>query len=190
MLHNVTGDVVDARCKCKASTMGRCSHVAALLYALLDFAVTVESSNVGTSKLCEWNRGRQIKCPLIADENQYKSKKKFAEKKAFDPRPLVVNSLEKTPAFIEKLKEESSSRSSVTMWELLLNPDVQSWRVQASEDRIQDVQYMHASEDKIQEDVSECRNIASMKTVTSVYDGYELLPSRKLEVHELAKTTT
>ena len=39
MLHSKTGDVLDAKCQCKASAVSLCSHVAALLYALLDFVI-------------------------------------------------------------------------------------------------------------------------------------------------------
>lgn len=214
MLHSVTADVVDAKCQCKASTMGRCSHVAALLYALLDFVMTVKSSNACTSKLCEWNRGRQKKSPLIADENQYKSKKNLSQKKAFDPRPAmsVENSLKRNQNFVENLKVESSSCQSVTMWELLSNPDnnnsLQYTHAQESEDKIQEfpdfrnnvemepvvsasyddyeMNNVQRTCDEIQE-VPECSNFESLKDAT-VHDVYELLPSRRLEVQEMVKT--
>jgi SWIM zinc finger len=56
-LSTVSGQVKRASCTCKASGMGRCSHVAALLYALLDYAAFNEESP--TSQLCAWNVGRK-----------------------------------------------------------------------------------------------------------------------------------
>ena len=63
MLHEVTGKVLDARCHCEVSAMGRCSHVSALLYAILDYKTMFEKKNIPcTSKLCTW---RQHKVQLV-----------------------------------------------------------------------------------------------------------------------------
>ena len=54
------GVVVDGSCECKASAMGRCSHVAALLFALEDYTLNFGHEPVScTSKLCQWNVGRK-----------------------------------------------------------------------------------------------------------------------------------
>ena len=118
MLHSKTGDVLDAKCQCKESAMGRCSHAAALLYALLDFVMIIKSSNARTSKLCEWNRGCQKKLPLRAEENQYKQKTIHAKTKALDPSPVSSNTkshIYNVNSFISNLQQESSARSSVSM---------------------------------------------------------------------------
>jgi len=38
-LASTSGIVLDASCDCKASAMGRCNHIAALLYALEDYTL-------------------------------------------------------------------------------------------------------------------------------------------------------
>jgi uncharacterized Zn finger protein len=38
-LASTSGIVLDASCYCKASAMGRCNHIAALLYALEDYTL-------------------------------------------------------------------------------------------------------------------------------------------------------
>ena len=123
MLHSKTGDVLDAKYQCRASAMGRCSHVATLLYAFLDFVMIIKSNNACTSKLCEWNRGRQKKLTLRAEESQYKQKTIHAKTKPFDPSPVSSNTkshIYNVNSFISNLQQESSARSSVSMWELIL----------------------------------------------------------------------
>ena len=72
MLHEVTEKVLDTKCHCKVSAMGRCSHVSALLYAILDYKTMFGEENIPcTSKSCAWNTGRKRKMPLKAVERQY-----------------------------------------------------------------------------------------------------------------------
>ncbi|XP_046424709.1 uncharacterized protein LOC124181980 [Neodiprion fabricii] len=62
MIDPLNARVIHGTCDCKASSMGRCSHVAALLYILLNFVDdTDEDSLPCTSKLCTWNQGRKKK---------------------------------------------------------------------------------------------------------------------------------
>ena len=58
-----SGFVRDASCTCRASAMGRCSHVTGLLYALVDYIDTCDTLKVDpqscTSLPCAWNQGRK-----------------------------------------------------------------------------------------------------------------------------------
>ena len=76
MINPSTARVIHGNCDCKASCMGRCSHVAALLYVLLNYLDYDDKENVPcTSKLCSWNQERKRKLPHKADELQYTNKK-------------------------------------------------------------------------------------------------------------------
>ena len=70
--------VVDDSCECKASAMGRCSHVAALLFALEDYTLNFGHEPVScTSKLCQWNVGRKKQnSPQALHSNEYTKKLK------------------------------------------------------------------------------------------------------------------
>ena len=58
-----SGFVKDSSCTCRASAMGRCSHVTGLLYALVDYIDTCDTLKVDpqscTSLPCAWNQGRK-----------------------------------------------------------------------------------------------------------------------------------
>lgn len=92
-----SGTIKEGTCTCSASGLGRCAHVAALLFALEDFV-----SEFGydlptcTEKLCSWNKGRKKnKTPSTVHSKEYSSMKKELKKKrasgtdiiTSDPRP-------------------------------------------------------------------------------------------------------
>ena len=82
--------VVDSSCECKASAMGRCSHVAGLLFALEDYTIMFGyTPSSCTSKLCQWNVGRKQKNnPQPAHVEQYKKKNEPNRIIDYDPRPI------------------------------------------------------------------------------------------------------
>ena len=55
-----SGNVKDASCDCKASALGRCNHVAGLLFTLLDWS---EKGQQSCTKSYNWNVGGKAKCP-------------------------------------------------------------------------------------------------------------------------------
>uniref|UniRef100_A0A8W8MG68 SAP domain-containing protein n=1 Tax=Magallana gigas TaxID=29159 RepID=A0A8W8MG68_MAGGI len=92
-----SGTIKEGTCTRSASGLGRCAHVAALLFALEDFV-----SEFGydlptcTEKLCSWNKGRKKnKTPSTVHSKEYSSMKKELKKKrasgtdiiTSDPRP-------------------------------------------------------------------------------------------------------
>ncbi|XP_014670842.1 PREDICTED: uncharacterized protein LOC106811655 [Priapulus caudatus] len=118
-----SGFVSDATCDCRASALGRCSHVAAVLYAL---SYCVENSSDRsvpcTSKPCTWNRGRkQGKNPKKITETSY-PKTHSSSVIQFDPRPLSQQSTAQMPQ--EEINNFSISLQScsknLSMWETLL----------------------------------------------------------------------
>ena len=96
-LSQQSGFVRDASCTCRASAMGRCSHVTGLLYALVDYIDTCEAIKIDpqscTSLPCAWNQGRKSnKQPKKVQESVYPSakKRKIHDIINYDPRAPVT----------------------------------------------------------------------------------------------------
>ncbi|XDV16378.1 hypothetical protein PO909_016123 [Leuciscus waleckii] len=120
-MSSVSGAVLSATCKCKASALGRCSHVAALLL----FLTKVVDTDVGrtpacTDLPCEWKRGRKRKNPGSINAKSY-GKLPPTKVKSFDPRPdgsHVKN--EDVNAFLTELQGANSGTGVISMWETVL----------------------------------------------------------------------
>ena len=138
-----SGYVKDTSCDCKASALGRCNHVAGLLFALLDWLDKGQKSC--TSKLCEWNVGRKAKRPKVLHESEYSSvtgkpveraKKKPAETMNFDPRPPSLRVAADTPRvnrFISNLQLALNGEAS--MWERIVPIVYDDFTLTAEEER-------------------------------------------------------
>ena len=123
-----SGYVKDASCDCKASALGRCNHVAGLLFAFLDWSEKGQQSC--TSKLCEWNVGRKAKRPKVLHESDYPSvsgepvertKKKAIETMNFDPRApslRIPADTSRVNRFISNLQHALKGEAS--MWERIV----------------------------------------------------------------------
>ena len=88
-LSSQSGFVKDASCNCVASGMGRCNHVAALLFAILDYIERYgHEPAASTSLKCTWNVGRKRKKnPQKAQDSVSGKKKKVHNIIKYDPRP-------------------------------------------------------------------------------------------------------
>ena len=93
ILPTSSGAVIHASCDpCKVSALGRCSHVVAVLFSLLDH-VNEQGPTISTpctSKECSWNKGKKRdKNPERLSEVKYPSKRKLSSTHVidFDPRP-------------------------------------------------------------------------------------------------------
>ncbi|XP_052686824.1 uncharacterized protein LOC128165927 [Crassostrea angulata] len=77
-LSESSGSILEGTCTCSASGMGRCSHVAALLFALEDYTIEFGTDlPTCTDKLLQWNKGRRKKKnPETIFNKEYKSMKK------------------------------------------------------------------------------------------------------------------
>ena len=122
-----SGSVLDASCDCKASALGRCSHVSAsLLY--LDGHVKEHGSDTVqscTSLPCRWNVGsKRTKNPQDVHKATYPSKKKPPQNDTmtFDPRP--ANSRKVTASqvnvFQKDLQLANMATGRTSMWETVL----------------------------------------------------------------------
>lgn len=117
ILSNTSGAVIHASCEpCKVSAQGRCSHVVAVLFYLLDYVqkhgptATVPC----TSQPCSWNKGKKRnKNPKRLSSADYPSKRKQSEVKLidFDPRPKTHRQV--TPAHITGLLRNLQSISGM-----------------------------------------------------------------------------
>ncbi|KAK6169926.1 hypothetical protein SNE40_018445 [Patella caerulea] len=119
-----SGFVRDASCTCKASAMGRCNHVCALLFALEDFIEKQgEDPNTCTSVLCEWNKGRKKqKDPKRVTDASYGSqkKKRVDDIISHDPTPKYTRETQDTVNDFVHSMESGPSSSSKSMWLTLL----------------------------------------------------------------------
>lgn len=118
-----TGFVQNASCECKASSLGRCSHVAAVLFAINDCKDSGSNESC-TSKPCTWNVGRKVgKNPKCITDTQYPNRKrKMSSVINFDPRPTLMRSTsvthEERNNFVRELQTASYPGSS--MWQTII----------------------------------------------------------------------
>ena len=120
----ISGAVLDASCVCKASSMGRCSHIAALLIKLDDFVKENGHQLLACTSLpCAWNTPKNTqKNPKSLREADYASKSKFEQRKhvLLDFHPAEKNKQssesEKTNSLLSALRGSSQSG-----WSTLLN---------------------------------------------------------------------
>ncbi|KAF5270036.1 hypothetical protein FQR65_LT05835 [Abscondita terminalis] len=89
-LNQFSGAVIGGQCECKQSSLGKCSHVSALLLFLVKF--TDENGYEGvtsTSKLREWGLGAKNRTPGPVASKEYPVLRFQPIKRAlFDPRPM------------------------------------------------------------------------------------------------------
>ncbi len=114
-MSKISGAIKDASCHCKASSLCRCSHIAALLLKLTDH---VGQSPACTSVPCGWNKGTKRKNPSsinTADYNASPSTKPPVIK--FDPRPETERGIVSDVSVNNFLSNMSSSTTS--MWETI-----------------------------------------------------------------------
>ena len=89
-MSSLSGSINAAQCNCKASTDGRCQHIAALLYYLLDFVSKAgyDVQAPSTSKPCTWGKGKKRKNnPKALHEASYSDEENAAKIYGWDPRP-------------------------------------------------------------------------------------------------------
>ena len=93
VLSLISGAVIHASCEpCRVSSLGRCSHVVAVLFTVLDHTQKhgYVASKPCTSQECSWNKGKKRnKTPQRLSQATYDSKLKKAAVQVidFDPRP-------------------------------------------------------------------------------------------------------
>ncbi|KAG5891972.1 hypothetical protein JTB14_014416 [Gonioctena quinquepunctata] len=81
-------DVEVRQCECKASALGRCSHVSAILLFLEKYCRDKGHSSIAsTSKLREWGLGTKDKDPDSVGMKKYKNLEKPSLRTNFEMRP-------------------------------------------------------------------------------------------------------
>jgi len=124
-----SGAVLHASCEpCRASSLGRCSHVVAVLFYVLDYVQkhgTVLTKPC-TSQECSWNKGKKRnKNPKRLSDAKYPGKKKQAILPVidFDPRPAKYRNVNvhHINKFLGNLQWLSQAEGKgVSMWETQL----------------------------------------------------------------------
>ena len=125
-ISKVSGFITKANCTCIARSLGRCSHVAAVLLHLSDYAV--ENGHMvqvpKTSQPCTWNKGSSRKKDAKAlHKAAYKSHKRENCDALYTftqmPKKLLVD-VERKNKVIHDLQEHSAMTGSISMWETVL----------------------------------------------------------------------
>ena len=136
VISNVSGYVKSADCDCRASAIGKCCHVAALLLKLCDFST--DNSNIvikpSTSEPFTWNKGKKrAKKPKKLHEAEYSSseRKPPSELYEWDPRPKNMRTVpnESVRNFIVSLQSDPKP----SMWESLLPLQYENFNLEQSD---------------------------------------------------------
>ena len=123
-----SGPVIHASCDpCKASELGRFSHVVAVLLSLVDHVQKHEviPTTPCTSQECTWNKGKKRKKNpqrLSAAKYPSKLKKRKIQVIDFDPRPAKYRKISSNHVnnFVCNLHTISANQNKVSMWETQL----------------------------------------------------------------------
>ena len=123
VISNVSGYVKTAKCDCKASALGRCAHVAAILLNLSNLVSASDTITIqpSTSQPCSWNKGKKReKKPKKLHNAEYAGSKRKPPSGLYtwDPRPEKLRSVsdEDVRKFVVNLQSDSKK----TMWESVL----------------------------------------------------------------------
>lgn len=130
VLSVISGAVIHASCDpCRASSLGRCSHVVAALFVILHQVKKLGAvlSKPCTSKECSWNKGKKRdKNPQSLSGAVYPSKlRKSAEPVInFDPRPsdyrrVFPEHINRFAIALQSLSQDNDGQN-ISMWETQL----------------------------------------------------------------------
>ena len=133
-----SGAVIHASCDpCKVSALGRCSHVVAVLFSLLDH-VNEQGPTISTpctSKECSWNKGKKRdKNPERLSEVKYPSKRKLSSTHVidFDPRPKSFRRVTSSHinGLLRDLQSISQKCNEISMWETQLEIKYEDYQLE------------------------------------------------------------
>ena len=119
---NEMGDILDAKCDCKANADGRCCHIAALLFCILDISMgnSPKLDEACTSKPCQWGKGVTVaRKPKPVHLESYSKKRKTDAQYGWDPRPVELQTT--TTAEVNALLQNLQFYQSNSMWEKVLD---------------------------------------------------------------------
>lgn len=122
----LSGAVMDASCHCKASSMGRCSHVCAVLLTIEQHVMVNGYDSVAcTSKQCDWNAGSKRKNPQPLHVPSYNKSRPSDRVIGYDPCPSVDDNFKRD--FIVNLPLTGVG----TMWETILQVKYEDYDIPA-----------------------------------------------------------
>ena len=135
VISDISGYVKVAMCDFKASSLGRCAHVAALLLKLSDAAHDKSSTiKPSTSQPCTWNRGKKSeKNPQRLHEAEYSSRKHEppSELYMWDPRPENLRCV--MDGDIKNLVVDLQADNNPSMWGTLLSITYDDFKLEQSD---------------------------------------------------------
>ena len=130
VLQEVTGLVISAACKCPAGSAGKCNHVAALLFAMMDFVKTMRVPESCTSRPQTWHRPqrktKRATRPAVVGKRKVKKHIYGQEKKRKGPLsdyadfcPLVEVVQPNHAALMRDLKELHANHHSIGLFQVM-----------------------------------------------------------------------
>ncbi|CAG9814135.1 unnamed protein product [Phaedon cochleariae] len=120
MLNKTSGAIMKGICECKQSSLGKCSHVTALLLFIWEHVQKFGYAKiVGTSKPREWGLGTQKRSPGAIKEKSYPIKKyKMTQRSIFDPRPATYLRNPDLNQFISDLQKTGNNPMFLSIFKL------------------------------------------------------------------------
>lgn len=140
-----SGAILHASCEpCRASSLGRCSHVVAVLFSVLDYVQKHGPSLTQpcTSQECSWNKGKKRnKNPRRVSDAKYPGKNKNASLNVidFDPRPAKYRHVNAHHInnFLSKVQALSQAEDGeLTMWETQLRMTYNNYKLEGDRNRV------------------------------------------------------
>ena len=130
VLQEVTGLFINAACKCPAGAAGKCNHVAALLFAMMDFVKTMRVPESCTSHPQTWHRPQRktkhATRPAVVGKRKVKKHIYGQEKKRKGPLsdyadfcPLVEVVQPNHAALMRDLKELNANHHIIGLFQVM-----------------------------------------------------------------------
>ena len=130
VLQEATGLIVNPECKCPAGAAGKCNHVAALLFAMLDFVKTMRQSESCTSRPQTGHRPQRknkwATRPAVVGKRKVKKHVYGQEKKRKAPLtdyadfcPLVEVVKPNHAALMKDLKDLHANHHSIGLFQVM-----------------------------------------------------------------------
>ncbi|KAK3931102.1 Alkaline nuclease, partial [Frankliniella fusca] len=120
-ISQISGSVWKCICDdaCPQSTLGRCSHVSALLlYLWSHIRLNGHAGITCTSKPCAWDKGSLRRNPGNTKEKQYTSfKMNIARRATFDPRPSEFQTKEISQDQLNNFLRNLSYKETECLWQ-------------------------------------------------------------------------
>ena len=176
VLSNVSGYVRHASCDCKASSRGRCAHIAAVLLKLSDTSTAEENIvTPSTSKPCTWNKGKKReKKPQKLHLAEYASRKRkpLSQLYNWDPRPEENRGFSESSVsnFITGLCSEN-----ITMSETLLSTKYEDFVLDET-----DIAHYKALSEQFEKELQDYNiNLLNFSLCCEIPDTYSQITSPK-----------